>query len=413
MKRNALTISFVLLVGLVSPKQALGQRLEKQIDKTEYTVTLGNTLNKRADASIVIGGKTEKFLPNIHASKWDDECFLNISHRDVVSVQKETLADGKVELQVGNNTHRYFVDDDGKLEYEVVFASRPTADTVTFDITCSDDLKFFYQDSLENQYKENSGGYESLIEYLKHHTQPENVVGSYAVYWNKKNNKYQTGKFCHIYRPKLIDNNGAEQWAELNITDNTMTISMDTDWLDNAVYPVRLDPTFGYQVQGGQLFGDTDRVLGGRYANATAGTTAQATVFWFVFVNGTGANRMRPAVYADSAGNPAAKLSSAEAEASETSVFFDWTSATVTPPAFAVTDYWLAVHLDEFEFASIAYDLSTAGYEDSHEDLEDYDNGLPDPFIPGVDRAFEFSIYIDFTEDTGAARGDIINVIWN
>lgn len=88
----------------------------------------------------------------------------------------------------------------------------------------------------------------------------EDVVGSYAVYSDvsgkfvdDKGNTladYGTGKLAHVYRPKILDSNGAEVWGVLNVTGKKMAVTIPGDFLDKAVFPVTLDPDFGYQSVG-------------------------------------------------------------------------------------------------------------------------------------------------------------------
>jgi len=86
---------------------------------------------------------------------------------------------------------------------------------------------------------------------------PENVIGSYAVYTKEKKinwkggKLYRTGKVGHIYRPKIIDKNGKWVWGELNIKDSILTITIPNKFLNEATYPVIVDPTFGYDTVGG------------------------------------------------------------------------------------------------------------------------------------------------------------------
>lgn len=85
------------------------------------------------------------------------------------------------------------------------------------------------------------------------------------------NKTYMTGKFCHIYRPKLIDANGNEAYADIDINRETalMTITYPKTFLDNAQYPVTVDPTFGYTSVGG-----TTEVAGGNRAHASLNAPA-------------------------------------------------------------------------------------------------------------------------------------------
>lgn len=89
--------------------------------------------------------------------------------------------------------------------------------------------------------------------------QPENVRGSYAVYHKSKgglNNSagmdYKTGKAFHVYRPHAVDAVGGQTWGTLNYNKNSglLEISIDQKWIDNAIYPIIIDPTFGYTSAG-------------------------------------------------------------------------------------------------------------------------------------------------------------------
>ena len=86
------------------------------------------------------------------------------------------------------------------------------------------------------------------------------MIGSYAVYHKTKANhrvgstNYATGKAYHIYRPKALDANGVEQWAEIFYENGILSVTVPQKFLDDAVYPVRIDPTFGYTTQGASLF---------------------------------------------------------------------------------------------------------------------------------------------------------------
>ena len=209
-------------------------------------------------AVVKIGGTMpDKFAPNINASKWDDECFLNINHPDTVTDEIVLVENGVLSQVIKDNTHRFYILPDGKLEYEIEFAKRPPSDTVAFNLTFTDGLMFLKQLPLEDEWALNSMGL-TLEEYLTQYNRPADVINSYAVYWNKNNNKYKTGKFMHIYRPKLIDADGKEMWVtDMNIDPGTktLTITMPSKWLDNAKYPVILDPVIGYSTAGASSTG--------------------------------------------------------------------------------------------------------------------------------------------------------------
>lgn len=72
---------------------------------------------------IIIGGKTEKFVPNTNISyeldSGKEQYFININ-RQSVKVDKEahTFADSKLQLSVGNETDIWHIDKDGNLEWD-------------------------------------------------------------------------------------------------------------------------------------------------------------------------------------------------------------------------------------------------------------------------------------------------------
>jgi hypothetical protein len=148
-----------------------------------YTTSLGKTPDLQADALLKIGGEsTTLFVPNINASKWGDECFLNINHPDQVKISDvQDFKDGTIRLDCGNNSHRYFIKEDGSLEYEIWFASQPEKPEVILNLLNTQGLEFLYQPALTD-------------EELKFGAiRPENVIGSYAVYWNKRDNNIRPG----------------------------------------------------------------------------------------------------------------------------------------------------------------------------------------------------------------------------
>jgi len=243
-------------------------RIEKVQGKKEYKVKLADQHYCDAPCDILIGGKDEntggKFVPNINMIKWDDEAFLNINHPLLINTETETLEDGIIRLIWDDIIIRYYITPDGKLEYEITLNSRPAQNKITLDIDYSPGLSFFFQPPLTPE--EIDGGFH----------RPENVVGSYAIYFNKKNNKYKTGKFCHIFRPELIDNNGDKSWADLNIdtAKKELTITMDRVWLRDATYPVIIDPYLGYNTQGASDWGAATTKRGSiTSTDATGGDT--------------------------------------------------------------------------------------------------------------------------------------------
>jgi len=227
---------------------------------------------------VKVGGKDGKFVPNINASKWDDKAWLNINIPVTVASEIGELKDVKAEIKLGDWTHRYYEDAKGNLEYEIVMDKRPSSDDIVMNLTFPDGLEFWRQGSLAEDWAESHHGCSTYEDFLAASYKPDNVVGSYAVYWKEKNNQFKTGKFCHIYRPKVTASDGKWAWAELKIDAKakTLTILMDKAWLDKAKYPIVLDPELGYSTQGAGTYGG-GYILGGAYT--TDGTGGYVTNF--------------------------------------------------------------------------------------------------------------------------------------
>ena len=125
-------------------------------------------------------------------------------------------------------------------EFEIHLDSAPESNIIPFKVE-TDGLQFFWQE------------YRSGHEWW----QPSRVLGSWAVY-----RPNDSGKAFHIYRPWAKDASGKKVWCELHIdtdehgnpTDNVMTLTIPQEFLDNALYPVDVDPTFGYSTAGASTY---------------------------------------------------------------------------------------------------------------------------------------------------------------
>lgn len=196
------------------------------------------TYPKKEDLEIIIGDeKQQEFKPRLKIKRWDNEVNFSVG---VVSAHAGTDSNitDKVEWDDGHGTKaRFYEKDNDKFEFEIEIESKPTSNVLHFSIETKG-LDFFYQHELtEDKIK-------------KGYVMPENVIGSYAVYHKNMQgnyiggNNYRTGKAFHIYRPYATDSNGWEVWCDLNIEDD-MQITIPQHFIDNAVYPIIVDPTFG------------------------------------------------------------------------------------------------------------------------------------------------------------------------
>lgn len=198
----------------------------------------------------------EKAGVNLLVSAWDD-CLFEIT----IPGQNESGERVRInEMIVDGHSGIWWKDDsgnviqlyergDGCLEWEIVLEVKPASNRLNFPLS-HQNLQFHYQADL------------SVEEIAEGAMRPDSVVGSYAVYHASRRNdwgvitgsdtaraRYGTGKAFHIYRPKAHDAAGKTAWCELSI-DTAMTIGVPEEFLSSAVYPVTIDPTFGYSGAG-------------------------------------------------------------------------------------------------------------------------------------------------------------------
>lgn len=135
--------------------------------------------------------------------------------------------------------------EDGGIEFDAVLYEKPKSNKLIFPME-TEGLEFYYQGELTQKEKEQGA------------SQPENVVGSYAVYHESKKGSfvlsggkdYKTGKAFHIYRPKIKDSDNNECWGNISIENNYLIVEISQEFLDKAIYPVIIDPYFGYTSYG-------------------------------------------------------------------------------------------------------------------------------------------------------------------
>ena len=377
---------------------------------TEYSVEhLGF---QKIKTDILIGSKLDRFVPNINFGKWSDECWLNINYPVPITTEKEVYSVDAVQIQTKDNEiHKFYMTPEGELEYEIILPVKPLKSEWVFNLAFPDGLNFYYQPPLTDEIDgirivtaTEIGGFDKDGNQTVY--RPENVIGSYAVYWNRKNNQYQTGKFCHIMRPLVTDAVGKKIWGRLYVDSiqKTMSISVDPIWLDKATYPVLIDPTIGYNTIGGTQDSTGAYILACRFNCPTTGSANPGT--FYLYGRDTNGPRNWPgAVYEIGDGNISgnAKLSTSDAIISMQTTN-GWRSANITYTGFtAGTDYFLAVAGQQIGVCYTYYDTVTAGYEDMQ-----YDAGttLPNPFgtRDGTIVA-EGSWYIDYAAAGGGGDG--------
>jgi hypothetical protein len=180
------------------------------------------------------------------------------------------------------------------LKWDVVYYTDPRGGlrgsyTETWTLEHSTGLIFAYQpsvlDMLEDMPKEAATFTETHaydVDGTTVYYRPENIVGSYAVFGDKDGRiidgsgnviaDHGTGKLGHITRPLIRDSSGQTTWGILDINAGNMSVTIPGRFLNQAVYPVTLDPDFGYTTLGASET-NAETVIGSlRAAPGSAGT---------------------------------------------------------------------------------------------------------------------------------------------
>ena len=258
-------------VVLGAPVVLPPERLE-----TKFTESLTDFRDEK-ESTIPSGGKIREVVskerPEIKLEKWNGEAGMTIRYDGVTSTGGLNRATQRFEWKdAKQEVHAYPIEakagmEDGGFEIEIILNEKPLTNIFEFQLEGHQDLDFFYQASLTQEHI-NSGM-----------SRPENVVGSYAVYHKFLKNhqlgrtNYATGKAYHIFRPEVFDALETKVWGELNYSNGVLSITVPHSFLDTAVYPVRIDPTFGHTTAGGTLLAniavttnDDSRTQGTTYA---------------------------------------------------------------------------------------------------------------------------------------------------
>lgn len=331
--------------------------------------------------------KQEKFYPQFKTLHWDNEANFSLRLVDGAYEEAEvrTVKD-KIEWErAGRIARMYNVDgfEDGGFEFEVELSAPPASNVLEFSIQAKG-FDFFYQPELTDEEKTEGG------------QRPENVIGSYAVYHKTKANnyvggkEYRVGKAFHIYRPNAVDANGKETWCDLSIDEanGLLTVTVPQKFLDDAIYPVKIDPTFGYTTIGASTLG-TLAPHACQFTTIEAGTITSITTYES---SSSTPAVLGNAIYSESAGIPDAKLAEDSGNVS-LSTTPAWVTTNLSYTFLASTNYWLAQWPNGFN-GNYYYDVGSTGQRS-------FSSGTfeiwPNPWTNSGTSARKVSIYATYT----------------
>lgn len=334
----------------------------------------------------------QKNSPDVTFSFWDDTERITITPQfkgaGKTSKAKRDLFSNKLEFTKGD-TVAFIQPRDNQQEFDIDFHlySKPTSNVFSYKVSGAENFNFFYQE-------EQGEGV------------PENVFGSYAVYYKVARNGASSKAF-QIYRPQAIDADGNKAWAELQFKDNLLTVTVPQEFLNTAIYPVVVDPTFGKTDDGTnvQTFSG-DRIYLSTATPASSGTITKGN--GRVRVTSASTSEIKMVIFSDSGGVPDDFLAQSD------EVVVNWTTSADTEFPFSGanlisivsgTPYWVGFWADDPGTPSYEYKRdNNAGV--NHFAAEVYaEPGTPTtPFVSGGTSNGPLNAYITYTEASGSRR---------
>lgn len=294
--------------------------------------------------------KQPDFQPQIKIKRFANAA--NLSVRYVTDEPADVSIDGdRIVYRTQTQELRFYTDggvaEGGVLEFEAHFFERPASPVLTFTLQTKG-LEIFEQPPLAH---ENADG--STWEIAPHggrRERPAHVNGSYAIYAKGLSGdysalgglNYQTGKLCHIYRPWAEDAAGTRVWCDLAIDEDAglLTITIPPAFLESAIYPVLVDPTFGYTTHGGSSDNPANNWIWSKATNtpASSGTVTAATLYASQLA---GSPTFNPSIYSDAAGLPATRLANVDSGGTAIGSIAEFTTNISYASMTSGVQYWL------------------------------------------------------------------------
>lgn len=372
---------------------------------------------------VEVGDKSAKeVLPELTVSRWDETKMTLKPNLDGIAVQDKQVSFEKDKIKFDTPKIGYSLENlpvsqerpEGGFEYNIVLKEKPATNIVSLGME-TENLDFFYQPAL------------TMEEIKQGASRPDDVVGSYAVYYKggvsgdysaMSGKNYKAGKAFHIYRPRIDDSAGKWVWGDLHIDEKAglLTVTIPQDFLDNAVYPVRhaAGLALGYTNIGGSsaavLTGYLMAIMDTSAASGGTVSKIQAAVW-----GSSSSYGVKMAIYTDNGSDPPSYPSNLVANSSTGAINVnqankptqdsEWTSSTgVSSTLSGSTKYWLALDKENsntyFAWDTVANCLK---YKSSAY------SSFPPASVSGLSSAsYHFSIYATYTP--AAPAGTPINI---
>lgn len=334
-----------------------------------------------------------KDRPEVRFKKWDGEVNLGVSYENVKAKSSRALLSNKIEYKGSKEEVHAYPLSDG-FEIEVVLNEKPDTNEFYFTLDNWQDLDFFYQGEL-SQWEIDNGA-----------VRPDNVVGSYAVYHKTKVNhklggtNYGTGKVGHIYRPKVIDADGNWTWAEMRIAEGLLSVTVPQYFLDNAPYPITVDPTFGNTVEQNTSFAGGNQTAG--YWPVSEDGTVTSITWLYILTAGSAGDNVDFGYYNGTSGSVTTHVAHGTATANPVTTKA-WHTVNVSGSVTNGTSYWLyqqqAVSSGVW---NIYYDSGSASEVMAYTCNNTFDN-WPDSPSCSYASSIKVSVYATYTASGGGS----------
>lgn len=317
------------------------------------------------DATIV-----DTTQPKITLSKWNGEVAMGVTYEGIQATGARPFLSKNVDWSQGAQTMEAVPIDatttmeDGGMEININLASKPASNIFTFQLDNWQNLDFFYQVPLwqEAGLKAPTAlctDTDCNIDGTGTSTRPNNVVDSYAVYYKNHANhiegqiNYGTGKAYQILRPLVTDANGTSTWASLAYLNGVLTVTVPQKFLDSAMYPLKVDPTFGYTTQGGTNAALFNGIIFSSDSSIATGAAGTGVSMSFFRSTGSGTGNSQGGIYASSTNTLVDHTVSVSVSTTP-----NWYTANLSGATLSAIPYILGVNGDVASF-NLAYD--TAG----------------------------------------------------
>lgn len=395
-------------------------------DKLAYRETI-------ADCNVTIGNPdvSAEFQSHVKMEFWGEN-YICLHEEGVKGTP--TLKDENISLDLPERKLEWFKGDgavgfggiSGVLHWVEILKEKPLSNKWSLKISDAGQFRYLYQKPLSEIANEVSG---SVLEYLSSEgvdyvqltypnkadgvvRRPLEIEGSYAVYHNTKRDNYvggknyRTGKVLHIPRPKAVDAKGKWSWCSLHIEDGVYTRTIPQKFLDEAVYPVRINDTFGYNTVGGSDHGwQTGYIYA---ASASPASDGSATSVSLYLASG-GAQDVTMGIYDEVSGDPDTLLKSTGGGQAVAQP--DWTPQNLDSAlaVLAANTYWIAATVSANMTGKFDADTGNGKH-----DAFTYDTGemIADFNSDGAQNRV-YSLYVTYTPSGASDAGQIIFINMN